>query len=48
MIRYVRLADPGLLPPGRHPALDALSQRCERLPAFRETYPADYVVPSAS
>ena len=46
MIRYVRLADPDLLPLGRHPSLDALSQRCEALPAFRATYPADYVMPS--
>ena len=47
MIRYVRLADPGLLPAGRHPALDAVSARCEALPAFKTTYPADYVVPAA-
>ncbi len=46
MIRYIRLADPDLLPSGRYPSLDALSQRCEALPAFRATYPADYVVPS--
>jgi len=46
MVRYIRLADPDLLPHRRHPALDALSQRCEALPAFRATYPADYVVPS--
>jgi glutathione S-transferase len=46
MIRYIRLADPDLLPPGRYPALDAVSARCEALPAFKATYPADYVVPS--
>lgn len=46
MIRYIRLADPDLLPLGRHPSLDALSRRCEALPAFRATYPADYVVPA--
>ena len=46
MIRYVRLADPDLLPPGRYPSLDALSLRCEALPAFRAVYPAEYVVPS--
>jgi len=45
MIRYVRLADPDLLPPGRHPALDALAARCEALPAFQATYPADYLLP---
>jgi glutathione S-transferase len=47
MIRYVRLADPDLLPPGRHPALDALSDCCEALPAFKATWPADYVVPNS-
>ena len=45
MIRYVRLADPDLLPPGRHPTLDALSERCEALPAFQATWPADYALP---
>jgi glutathione S-transferase len=45
MIRYVRMADPDLLPPGRFPALDALSARCEALPAFRATWPAEYVLP---
>jgi glutathione S-transferase len=45
MIRYVRMADPELLPPGRHPTLDALSARCEALPEFQATWPADYVVP---
>ena len=45
MIRYVRMADPDLLPPGRFPALDALSARCEALPAFQATWPADYVIP---
>ena len=47
MIRYVRLAIPDLLPPGRYPALDALSDRCEALPAFKATWPADYVVPAS-
>ena len=45
MIRYVRMADPELLPPGRHPTLDALSERCESLSEFRATWPADYVLP---
>lgn len=44
-IRYVRMADPSLLPPGRHPALDALSDRCEALAAFRATFPAEYSLP---
>jgi glutathione S-transferase len=46
MIQYVRLADPDLLPAGRYPALDAVSERCEALPAFKATWPADYVVPA--
>lgn len=45
MIRYVRMADPDLIPPGRYPALDALSARCEARPEFEATYPAEYVVP---
>jgi glutathione S-transferase len=45
MLRYVRMADPDLLPPGRFPALDALSLRCEALPAFQATYPAEYILP---
>jgi glutathione S-transferase len=45
MVRYVQMADPELLPPGRHPTLDALSERCEALPEFRATWPADYVLP---
>jgi glutathione S-transferase len=45
MVRFVRMADPDLLAPGHHPSLDALSERCEALPAFRATWPADYVLP---
>jgi glutathione S-transferase len=45
MIRYVRMADPELLPPSRFPTLDALSDRCEAHPAFRATWPAEYVLP---
>jgi glutathione S-transferase len=45
MIRYVRMADPELLPSGRYPALDAVSQRCEVLAPFQATYPADYALP---
>jgi glutathione S-transferase len=48
MMRYVRLAVPDLLPVGRYPALDAVSDRCEALSAFKATYPADYVVPATS
>ena len=45
MMRYVRLAVPELLPVGRYPTLDGVSDRCEALAAFKATYPADYVVP---
>jgi glutathione S-transferase len=45
MIRYVQMADPELMPPGRYPALEALSQRCEARPEFRATYPAEAVLP---
>lgn len=47
-LRYVRMAQPDMLPAGRYPALDALSVRCEARPEFRATYPADYVVPRAT
>ncbi len=47
MIRYVRMADPELLPAGRYPALDALSERAEARREFRATYPADYALPRA-
>jgi glutathione S-transferase len=45
MIRYVRMADPELLPPGCYPGFDALAERCEARPEFQATYPADYVLP---
>jgi glutathione S-transferase len=45
MLRYVQMADPELLPPGRYPALEALSRRCEARPEFHATYPADVVYP---
>jgi glutathione S-transferase len=45
MIRYVQMADPELLPPGRYPALEALSERCEARPEFRATFPAEAVLP---
>jgi glutathione S-transferase len=45
MIRHMRMADPELLPRGRYPALDALSDRCEARPEFEATYPAEYVIP---
>lgn len=45
MMRYVGMTDPELLPRGRHPALDALADRCEALPAFQATYPPEVVYP---
>jgi len=45
MIRWSRLAAPDFLPLGRYPALDALSDRCEAMPEFQSTNPADYSVP---
>ena len=47
MIRYIRVTDPDLLPPGRHAALDALSARCEARPEFAATDFAEYSVPRA-
>jgi glutathione S-transferase len=48
MLRYVRMADPELLPPGRYPTLDALAERCEARSEFKATFPAEYAVPSRS
>ena len=45
MVRHVRLVDADLMPPGRYPALDALSNRLEERAEFRATYPASYSVP---
>lgn len=47
LIRHLRMADPELLPPGRYPALDALSARLEARPEFQATYPPDIVYPRA-
>jgi len=45
MLRYLQMADPGLLGQGRYPALEALSARCEARPEFQATYPHDVVYP---
>ena len=45
MIRYVRMADPELLPVSRYAGLDTLSERLEARPEFRATFPADYAIP---
>ena len=47
MIRYIRMTDPDLLPPGRHAALDALAARCDARPEFTATDFAEYAVPRA-
>ena len=39
MLRYMQISDPDLLPPGRYPALDALSARCEARLEFQATNP---------
>jgi len=44
-IRYVQMADPGLLAHGRYRTLTSLSERCEALPEFQATYPPDVVYP---
>ena len=45
MIRYLRMADPDLMPPGRYPSLDVLSALCEARPEFAATYPVAWAVP---
>jgi glutathione S-transferase len=45
MIRYAKLADPELLPGGRYPSLESLSQRCEDRPEFQATCPPDLPYP---
>lgn len=45
MVRYLQIADPELMPPGRYPALEARSARCQAREEFRATYPAEYAVP---
>jgi glutathione S-transferase len=48
MIRYLRMADPDLMPPDRYSALEALSARCEARPEFAATYPAAWAVPRSA
>lgn len=48
MLRYVRMTDPEMLAAGRYPGLEALSDRCEALSPFRDTYPPDVVYPPGS
>jgi glutathione S-transferase len=46
LLRYLQMTNPDLLPPGRYPALEALSRRCEARPEFQATYPPDVVYPA--
>jgi glutathione S-transferase len=46
MIRYVRMADPKLLTPGRFPTLDALCDRCEALSGFQASWPPNSFLPT--
>ena len=39
MLGYVRLRESGTLPPGRYPALEALSAWAEAHPAFKACLP---------
>lgn len=48
MLRYLQMADAELLPPGRYPVLEALSERCEARPEFQATYPVDYALPKGA
>jgi glutathione S-transferase len=48
MVAYVRIADPDLMPPGRHSALEALSRRLEARPEFQATFAAEYAVPKGA
>ncbi len=40
VLDFVRSVEPNLAPPGRYHRLDAVYERCYRLPAFAETRPA--------
>jgi glutathione S-transferase len=46
IFRWAQLGVPDLVPSGRYPNLDALSARCEALPEFEATHPAEWRVPS--
>jgi glutathione S-transferase len=48
MMRFLAMADPELIAPGRYPSLDALAARLEALPEFQATYPSAYVVPRST
>jgi hypothetical protein len=43
MLDFTRIVNPGLVPPGAYPRLDALSAKCNSLAAFAETQPTSAV-----
>ena len=45
MIRYVRWPTPSSCRPAAIPTLEAFSERCEALPEFKATWPAEYAIP---
>lgn len=45
MLRWLQIAVSDMLPPGRYPALEALSARCEARQEFSATCPVGYAVP---
>jgi glutathione S-transferase len=45
VFRWAQLGAPDMVPPGRYPALDALSQRLEARPEFQATNPGEWRVP---
>jgi glutathione S-transferase len=46
VVRYLRMAIPELIPPGRYPSLERLSDRCEAMAEFQATYPAEWAIPN--
>ena len=45
IFRWAQLGAPDMVPAGRYPALDALSQRLEARPEFQATNPGEWQVP---
>jgi glutathione S-transferase len=45
IFRWAQIGASDLVPPGRYPALDALSVRCEAMPEFQATNPGEWRVP---
>jgi len=45
MLRHAALSDASLLAGDEYACLRALSERCEAMPEFKATFPAEYVLP---